>query len=295
MTFTARRERFRAHLEGGRCLVPASVFDALSARIAEDLGFEIGMVGGSSASLAVLGAPDHIVLTLTEFADQCRRISRASALPFMVDADHGYGNALNVMRTVEELEAAGVSALTIEDTALPRAFGQGSETRLLSLEEGVGKMRAALAARRGPALVIVGRTSAAHVTSLDDAIARARAYVEAGVDAVFLLGVETAEEVAAVGQAVPVPVVMEGKVWHSMSPEELAAHGVKICLRGHPTLPAAVQAMHATLEAQREGVEPGDLPGRAPKALMDRVTRRADYDRWIGEFMELRHGEPGDE
>ena len=105
-------------------------------------------LGAGAASLAVLGAPDLIVLTLTEFAEQCRRISRASNLPFMVDADHGYGNALNVMRTVEELEAAGVAALTIEDTALPQAFGQGAETRLLSLEEGVGKMRAARLCRR---------------------------------------------------------------------------------------------------------------------------------------------------
>jgi len=286
MTFTARREKFRAHLHGPRCIVPASVFDAFSARIAEDLGFEIGMVGGSSASLAVLGAPDLIVLTLTEFADQCRRISRASALPFMVDADHGYGNALNVMRTVEELEAAGVSALTIEDTALPRGFGQGEATQLLSVEEGTGKMKAALAARSDPSLVIVGRTSAARVTSLDDALARARAYEAAGVDAVFLLGIETRAEVEAVAAAVSVPVVVEGKVWKAMSPEELAAHRLRICLRGHPTLPAAVQAMHATLKALREGTEPGELAGLAPKELMDRVTRRADYDRWTRDFLE---------
>ncbi|MDX1649889.1 MAG: isocitrate lyase/phosphoenolpyruvate mutase family protein [Myxococcota bacterium] len=286
MTFTDRRERFRAHMAGDRCLVPASVFDPLSARLAEDLGFEMGMVGGSSASLAVLGAPDLIVLTLSELAGQCRCISRASRLPFMVDADHGYGNALNVMRTVEELEAAGVAALTIEDTALPQAFGQGGETRLLSLEEGAGKMRAAVAARGDPALVIVGRTSAARVTGLDDAIARARAYAEAGVDAVFLLGVETAAEVEAVAAAVSVPLVVEGKVWHAMSPQELAARSVKVCLRGHPTLTAAVQAMHATLKALREGVEPGDLEGLAPKALMDRVTRRGEYDGWIRDFME---------
>jgi carboxyvinyl-carboxyphosphonate phosphorylmutase len=285
-TFTARRERFRAHLGGPRCLVPASVFDALSARIAEDLGYEIGMVGGSSASLAVLGAPDLIVLTLTEFAGQCRRISRASQLPFMVDADHGYGNALNVMRTVEELEAAGVSALTIEDTALPRGFGQGEATRLLPVAEGIGKMRAALAARSDPALVIVGRTSAARVTSLDDALARARAYEAAGVDALFLLGIETRAEVEAVAAAVSVPVVVEGKVWNAMSPEELAAHGLRICLRGHPTLPAAIRAMHVTLKALREGTEPGDLTGLAPGELMDRLTRRDEYDRWTREFLE---------
>jgi carboxyvinyl-carboxyphosphonate phosphorylmutase len=286
VTPTARRQSFRAHLETDRCLVPASIFDPFSARIAEDLGYEIGMVGGSTASLAVLGAPDLIVLTLTEFADQARRISRASRLPFMVDADHGFGNALNVMRTVEELEAAGVAALTIEDTALPQAFGQGAETRLLALDEGTAKMRAAVAARTDPSLVIVGRTSAVGVTGLDDAIARAQAYQAAGVDALFLLGVTTRAEVEALADAVSPPLVMAGPSWRIMSPEELAAHNVKICLRGHPTLPAAIQAMHATLKALRDGAEPADLPGLASKALMAQLTRRADYDRWTKAYLE---------
>ncbi len=286
MTFTERRERFRAHLEADRCIVPASVFDAFSARIAEDLGYEMGMVGGSTASLAVLGAPDLIVLTLSEFADQCRRISRASALPFMVDADHGYGNALNVMRTVEECEAAGVAALTIEDTALPQAFGQGDETRLLSVEEGAGKMKAAVAARNDRSLVIVGRTSAAGTTGIDDAIARARAYEAAGVDALFLLNVTTRDQIEALAEAVKLPMVMAGPSWRAMNPEELAAHRVKICLRGHPTLPAAVHAMYAVLKAQKEGVEPADLPGLASKELMAQVTRGAVYDRWTKEYLD---------
>src|SRR5258708_39324417 len=117
-----RREKFRAVLNGPRCVHPGSVYDAISARIAEDLGFEVGMFAGSIGSLSVLGAPDIIVLTLTEFAAQAYRINRAGKLPLMVDADHGYGNALNVKRTVEELESAGVAALTIEDTLLPRPF-----------------------------------------------------------------------------------------------------------------------------------------------------------------------------
>ncbi len=204
----------------------------------------------------------------------------------MVDADHGYGNALNVMRTVEECEAAGVAALTIEDTALPQAYGQGDETRLLSVEEGVGKMKAAVAARRDPSLVIVGRTSAAGVTGIEDAIARARAYEAAGVDALFLLNVTTAEQIAALADAVSLPMVMAGPSWRAMSPDDLAAHRVKICLRGHPTLPAAVQAMYAVLKALREGVEPADLPGLASRELMARVTRKADYDRWTKEYLD---------
>ena len=121
--WSARRTRFRGILAGKACVHPASVHDAVAARIAADLGFEMGMFAGSVASLAVLGAPDLIVLTLSEFADQAYRIGRAADLPLLVDADHGYGNALNVMRTVEELENAGVAALSIEDTALPRGYG----------------------------------------------------------------------------------------------------------------------------------------------------------------------------
>src|SRR5208282_1091129 len=125
MHWTDRRQRFRAVLAGSACVHPGSVFDPISARIAEDIGFETGMFAGSIASFTVLGAPDLVVLTLTEFAEQIRRITRAGGLPLLVDADHGYGNALNVMRTVQELEAAGVAALTIEDTLLPRAYGDG--------------------------------------------------------------------------------------------------------------------------------------------------------------------------
>src|SRR6516225_2635731 len=123
MHWTDRRRRFRAILKGDLCYHPASVFDPLSARIAQDLGFEVGMFAGSTASLTVLGAPDLIVLTLSEFAEQAYRINRAGGLPLLVDADHGYGNALNATRTVEELETAGVAALSIEDTELPTPFG----------------------------------------------------------------------------------------------------------------------------------------------------------------------------
>src|SRR5579863_8437157 len=108
MGWSDRRKRLRAVLAGRRCVHPGSVFDPMSARIAEDLGFELGMFAGSVASLTVLGAPDLIVVTLSEFAEQAHRICRAGSLPLLVDADHGYGNALNVMRTVEELENAGV-------------------------------------------------------------------------------------------------------------------------------------------------------------------------------------------
>ena len=146
MNWTPRREKFRALLEGDRCVHPGSVYDPLTARMAEDLGFELGMFAGSTASLTVLGAPDIILLTLTEFAGQALRINRATEIPLMVDADHGYGNALNVKRTVQELETAGVAGLSIEDTILPQPFG-AEGAQLSTVEEGVGKMRAAIEGR----------------------------------------------------------------------------------------------------------------------------------------------------
>src|SRR6201991_3238339 len=182
MAFRKRREKLRAILSGSACIRPGSVYDAISIRIAEDLGFEVGMFGGSVASLAVLGDPDITLITLTELAEQMRRMSRAAALPVLVDADHGYGNALNVRRTVEELETAGAAGLTIEDTLLPQAFGQ-AKTQLISLEEGVGKMKAAVDGRSDPSLLIIGRTGAVSITGLDDTIVRARAYEATGVDA----------------------------------------------------------------------------------------------------------------
>src|SRR5467141_3235361 len=168
MTFQNRRDALRLILTGSRCIRPGSVYDAISIRIAEDLGFELGMFGGSVASLAVLGDPDIALITLTELAEQMRRMSRAAALPVLVDADHGYGNALNVRRTVQELETAGAAGLTIEDTLLPQVYGQ-VKTQLISPDEGVGKMKAALDGRGDPSLVIVGRTGAASVSGVEDA------------------------------------------------------------------------------------------------------------------------------
>src|SRR5579864_9003575 len=187
MTFRARRDQLRSILSGSACIRPGSVYDAISIRIAEDIGFEMGMFGGSVASLAVLGDPDVALITLTELAEQMRRMSRAASLPVLVDADHGYGNAMNVRRTVQELDAAGAAGLTIEDTLLPQTFGE-TATQLISLAEGVGKMKAALDGRGDPALVILARTGAVSVTGLDDAVARLKAYEAAGVDGLFLVG-----------------------------------------------------------------------------------------------------------
>jgi carboxyvinyl-carboxyphosphonate phosphorylmutase len=284
MHWTDRRTRFREVLNGNRCVHPGSVYDAISARIAEDLGFELGMFAGSVASLTVLGAPDLIVLTLSEFAQQAYRINRAGKLPLMVDADHGYGNALNVKRTVEELETAGIGGMSIEDTELPTPFGT-TKPRLTTIAEGVGKMKAALAGRQDPLLSIAGRTSAIQITGLDDAIARGKAYEAVGVDALFFVGIKTRAELDAISAATTLPLIMGGVTGELADKDYLSARRVRIALQGHQPFAAAVKATYETLKALREGVQPGKLQGVADAELMKRVTREADYTGWTKEFL----------
>ena len=283
--FTARRARMRELLASDGCYFPASVHDPVSARIAEDLGFEIGMFAGSVASLAVLGAPDLIVLTLTEFAEQARRVCRAGGLPLLVDADHGYGNALNVMRTVEELDTAGVAALSIEDTELPRRFGAGETVTLLSVEEGAGKMRAAVRARGASGPLIAGRTSAAGITGVDDAIARATAYEQAGVDAVFLVGVRTREDLDRIADALHLPLILGSAGKDLMDRGYLASRGVRVCLQGHQPFAAATRALYVTLKHLRDGGDPAALADLAGPDLTRAVSRADDYDDWLARFM----------
>lgn len=285
MSSSEKRGVLRRHLESSRCLFPASVADPVSARIAEDIGFEIGMLAGSIASLAVLGAPDLIVLTQTELAAQARRICRAANLPLIVDADHGFGNALNVRRTVEELETAGVAALSIEDTLLPSAFGDSRSASLIPVQEGIGKMHAALDARTDPGLVIIGRTSAVSLTGVEDAIERATAYQDAGVDMLMLVGVKRREELEAVAAVAHVPLMLGGVPVGLMEPDYLAGLGVRVCLTGHQPFAASVKAIHDTLRALRDGVPPSELPDLAAPELMKAVMRDEDYGEQIARYL----------
>jgi carboxyvinyl-carboxyphosphonate phosphorylmutase len=287
MAFRKRREALRSILKGSSCVRPGSVYDAVSIRIAEDLGFEVGMFGGSVASLAVLGDPDIALITLSELAEQMRRMSRAASLPVLVDADHGYGNALNVRRTVQELEAAGAAGLTIEDTLLPQAYGE-ARTQLIPLEEGVGKMKAALDGRGDPSIVIMARTGAASITSLDDAVRRASAYEAVGVDALFFTGIKSRVELEAISAAIKLPIVLGGVPEEMTALDYLADQRVRIALQGHAPFAAATLAVYETLKALREGVSPKSLKGLASSELTGRITREADMKARISDFLGLK-------
>jgi oxaloacetate decarboxylase len=289
MNHTEQRKRLRAVFAGEKCISPASVYDVLSARIAESVGYEVGMLAGSVAANTTLAAPDLIVLTLTEFADQVRRIMRASKLSLIVDADHGYGNALNVMRTVEELEHAGVSGMSIEDTALPTRFGQTDGTdELISLDEMVGKLKAAVAARRDRSTVILGRTAALKVEGTDGAVKRAKAFAACGVDAVFLVGVQSAEQVKAVHAAAKLP-IMVGSAPASIKREDFAAAGARVLLQGHQPVAAAVKAVNEVYTHLFNGGAPTDLKDRIASAGdIDKLVNAAAYKTWQRDYLGVK-------
>lgn len=285
MLLSERRERYRRILAGNVCVHPASVFDAMSARMAESLGFEVGMFAGSIGSATVLGAPDLVVLTLTEFAEQIRRITRGSNISLMVDADHGYGNALNVMRTVEELETSGVSGLTIEDTVLPIPFG-GQGEGLISPAEMVGKLRAAVAARQDPSLVVIGRSSALRHGGIAVTVERMKAYQDTGIDAIFLAGASTRAEIETVHKATSLPLMLGGATPELSDRQFLTAHGVRIALQGHHPFYAAAKAAYDTLKFLRDGGSPADLKDKVASVdLLNIALHQDDYKRCQNDYL----------
>ena len=284
-TWAERRSRFRAVLNGSDCVRPASVFDPLSARIAEHLGFEIGLFAGSTASLTVLGAPDLVLLTASELAEQAQRICRAASIPLLVDGDHGYGNALNVARTIEDLSNVGAAAVTIEDTNLPMPFGSTGNTALISLEEAVGKMRAAVAARPDPAFAVIGRTSAGR-TSRDDTIRRLVAYERAGVDALFIVGLKSVEELSAITNATRLPLVL-ANISAELERADLSAYRVRVNLQGHLPIMAAVQSVYETMRALRDGINPDQIKNGPSSALLNAITRADVYDQATRNYLSM--------
>ena len=285
LTAANARRKLRDQLQDGHCRFPASVFDPISVRLAADSGAEIGMFAGSVASLAILGAPDATLITLSEFAEQARRACRMAPVPIFCDADHGYGNALNVMRTVAELEAAGVAGLSIEDTELPEPFAGTGKTRLISLKEGQAKVAAAVAARDDPALVIAGRTSAARLQGIDAAVERLIAYQEAGADLLFAIGIASRRDLDRLAAAVDRPLMLGGLTGELADRAYLASRRVAVALRGHQPIVAAIQAMEDCYRSLAAGVDPKALDGLAPQALQQRVRRQSEFDDLVSRYL----------
>jgi methylisocitrate lyase len=262
-------------------LVIPGVFNPLIARMAQKMGFRAMYLSGAALS-ASYGVPDIGILTQSEFADFARSLTRAASLPLLCDADTGFGEALNVERTVHLFEEAGAAGLHLEDQQFPKRCGHLSGKSLVAPEEMAAKIRAAAAARRDPDFVVVARTDARGVTGFDDAVRRALLYLEAGADAIFPEALETAEEFAKFAQEVPVPLVANmtefGKS-PSLDVQTLASLGYRMVLYPVTVLRSALKAAEHTLaDILKKGHQRDRLSHMLTRAELYELLDYAGYE-----------------
>ncbi len=276
------RERFRRVISRPECTLAANIFDPLSARIAHMLDYEVCFLSGSVGKVANLGVPDIVMTNMSDLVDVCRRITRIADVSLMHDGEDGFGNAVNVVRSVKELEAAGVSAIEIEDAIPPLRFNQ-ENPGLYSQEEQVGKLEAAVAARTDPMTVIVARTTALTHFPLDEALDRIKAYSQTGVEAIRLAGLRTRDQLEAVHQATSLPLTVLNPPDRMMKDMAfLADNGVRILMAGNPSFGMAVQAVYDCFKHLKEGGAVEDLASREASPELLRQVDRTD------EFIQLQ-------
>ena len=258
--------RLRALLESGQTIVAPGAFDPLAARLVEEAGFPAVYMTGFGTSAALIGRPDVGLLTMTEMAASAGRIADCVDIPVIADADTGYGNPLNVIRTVGAYEAAGVAGIHIEDQVAPKKCGHMEGKLVIAAEEMAAKVRAAVEARAQPEFVIIARTDARAVEGLERALARARLYREAGADVLFIEALVSEAEVEEAARAFPgVPLLFnwaEGGKTPPVSLARLTELGYRIVIFPISTLLAATAAMRAILgEIATSGTPAAALPG----------------------------------
>src|SRR3954470_22677049 len=254
----------RAALRHGEPVLAPGAYDGLSARLVERAGFPAVYLTGFGASASLLGRPDVGLLSFAEMAGHARRLVQAVGVPVIADADDGYGNPLNVMRTVQEYEAAGVAALHIEDQVAPKRCGHMDGKDVIDASEMVEKVRAAVEARRSPDLVIIARTDARALEGLDAALERARRYREAGADMLFVEAPESEEEVAAVAEAFPdTPLLfnwVDGGKPPPLALDRLSELGFALVIFPLSALLVTSAAVGAALARLREDGTPAAVP-----------------------------------
>jgi methylisocitrate lyase len=264
----AATTRFRELLERSEILPAMGGYDALSARLIERAGGEVVYMSGSSVSTSVHGYPDVGLTTMTEMVDRARGMVAAVDVPVFCDADTGYGNPLNVRRTVEEYERAGVAGIHVEDQTFPKKCGHFEDKSVVPTGEMVGKLRAATDAREDEAFVVIARTDARAVEGFDAAVERAEAYLDAGADALFVEALESREELERIGEAFPddplVANMTEGGKTPLFTASEFEAMGYDAVLFPATGFKAAAKAME---ELYAEIVETGTQEG-----MMDRLV-----------------------
>lgn len=274
----------RQRLAEGRILVAPGAHDALTARIIERTGFEAVYFTGAGFAYTHLGAPDVGLTTLTETVWRVARIVESTSLPVIVDADTGYGNAFNVIRTVRELERAGVAAIQIEDQAFPKRCGHLTGKVLISPEEMVGKIKAAVDTRSDPDLLLIARTDALAVEGMEGALMRARRYREAGADVLFVEAPRSREELEVIARELDPPLLanmVEGGLTPLCTAAELEAMGYRIVIfPGAAVRVAAAAILELMDHLRREGTTAG---------VRQRMLTLGELNELVGlrEFQEL--------
>lgn len=282
--------RLRAILgEGGPLLLPGCA-DALTARIAVDVGFEAVYATGAGISNAMLGLPDVGLATMDEVVDQVARICDAVDVPVVADIDTGYGNAVNAIRAVRRFERAGVAGVQIEDQVFPKRCGHFVGKEVIPRSEMLGKLRAVLDERRHTETVVIARTDAIAVEGVDAAVERAIAFAEAGADLVFVEAPPDRDVLAALPARIPAPLVanmVEGGVTPSCTLEELGAMGYRVVLYANT-------ALRAAMLATRDALATLQLDGDS-RRLSDRIVSWQDRQRLVGkptiDALEQRYGD----
>lgn len=273
----SKAQRIREFLSVKGSLVMPGVYDALSAKIAARAGFEVIFITGYSLSATLLGEPDFGLLTQTEMLSATQRICSVVETPIIVDAGTGYGNALNVIRTVKELIRAGAAGMFLEDQVWPKRCGHMKGKQVIPLEEQLKKLQAAISARAGSDLYIVARTDARQALGLKEAIARGIAFKEAGADAVFIEAPESKEEMREIARNVPGPLVanmIERGVTPLLRPEELKEIGFELTVWPLGPLYASAQALQSVYTTLRQN---GTTAG-----MLDQLISFDDFHKIVG-------------
>lgn len=277
--------RLRSLLKRGTILVAPGAHDVLTARIIEKEGFEAVYMTGYGTSASLLGRPDVQLLTMTEMAQRASCMADAVGIPVIADADTGYGNAVNVMRTVREYERAGVACIQLEDQVAPKKCGHMLGREIIPAAEMVGKIKAACDARCDPDLLIMARTDARTTAGLEEALARGDAYAEAGADILFIESVESEDEMRAVTSSFDVPVLanmLERGRTPLLSAKELEAIGYDIVI-------FCVSSTYVTARAVTDLMRHLRAEGTT-KGVLDRMITFEEFNQLIG-LPEIRRAE----
>jgi 2-methylisocitrate lyase-like PEP mutase family enzyme len=251
-----KTEKMRELLSSGKIVMAPGAYDAWSARVIEKAGFPAIYMTGYGVSGSFLGRPDIGLISFAEMVEVARNICNCTTVPVIADADNGYGSSLNVIRTVQAYEQAGVAAIQLEDQVMPKRCGHMEGKQIIPKEEMVAKVRAAVYARKDPNLVIIARTDAIAVTNYEDAIDRAKAYKEAGADVIFVEAMQTEEQVKNAAKLVGAP-LMANMVEHGKTPldtaENLYKMGFRIAI--YPVLPiyTVTKALTDVLKILKDG------------------------------------------